>query len=285
MPVNAITSRSSAAAPPQRIHYAITRTQLDALPEEQQQAFALLLGLAQQQDVAGIAEVKRLAGVGNPAGLPAGHEAIGPETLAKVAALFRHAGHPLTREHVNAFKANRGLTGGSTLGPTTAKALLDEVRGGTEPPADYTRVSFRGVTVNRRTQVMLQRAEARSRQLGGPASFALTQGSYHAGVSKSAGTHDGGGALDVSVAGRSAASIAVMVRALREAGFAAWSRGPADGMSPHIHAVAIGDRHLSASARHQVWEYFQGGDGLVGSRLDGNRALGRPMPAWARRYG
>lgn len=287
MPVTSIASvatRAAAAAPPPRIHYAITREQVNALPEERRQAFALLVGLAQQQDVAGIAELKRLAGVGNPAGLPPGHEAIGPETLAKVAALFRQAGHPLTREHVNAFKANRHLTGGSTLGPTTAKALLDEVRGAAEPPADYTRVSFRGVTVNRRTQVMLQRAEARSRALGGPSSFALTQGSYHPGVSKSAGTHDGGGVVDVSVEGRSASSISTMVRALREAGFAAWSRGPADGMSPHIHAVAIGDRQLAPVARNQVWEYFQGGDGLVGSRPDGNRAVGRPAPAWARRY-
>lgn len=138
--------------------------------------------------------------------------------------------------------------------------------------------------MNRRTLVLLERAEAISRRLGGPSRFSLTQGSYHHGVSKSAHTHDGGGAIDVAVGGLSTRTRDVIVRALREAGFAAWSRGPADGMSPHIHGIAIGDRQATPQAWHQVSEYFHGGDGLIGSRADGDRRLGRPVPAWALRY-
>lgn len=286
MPVSAVAPRapSSFTTGPQRVQYLLTAEQVSRLPEEQRNAFKLLTGLANQQDVAGIRDLKRWAGVGNPAGTPAGHEAIGPETLAKVAAAMRSAGQPLTKEHVNEFKANRKLTCGSELGPTTAKALLAEARRHMGPPDDYTRVSFRGVTLNRRTVSMLEQAEATSARLGGPARLSFAQGSYHAGVSKSGHTHDGGGAVDISVAGTSSRTRAVMVRALREAGFAAWSRGEADGMSPHIHAIAIGDRQATPQAKHQVWEYFNGGDGLVGDRRDGNRDLGRPIPAWAWQY-
>ncbi|MBS1149596.1 MAG: peptidoglycan-binding protein, partial [Myxococcaceae bacterium] len=260
-------------------------SQLSALPQPEQNAFKLLEALASAEDVKAISDVKRWAGVGNPAGMAAGHEAIGPQTLKDVAAAFARAGHPLTTEHLNAFKANRRLSGGSQLGPTTARALVNEVvRANTEPAADYTHVAFRGVTVNRRTATMLTRAEQLSNGLGGPARFTLSQGSYHPGVSKSAGTHDGGGVVDVSVSGKSRADQLQMVKALRQAGFAAWLRGSAENMSPHIHAVAIGDRQLAAGARHQVAEYFWGGDGLVGDRSDPNRALGRPMPQWARKY-
>lgn len=275
------TARASNA--PTRIHYSVTAAEVAQLPEQQRNAFKLLVGLALREDVSGIAALKRLAGVSNPEGLPAGHEAIGRETLEKVANAFSAAGHPLTSAHVNEFKANRKMGGGSELGPDTAKALADVVTGEAEPPADYTRVSFRGVTLSRRSVVMLERAEAISRSLGGPGRFEFAQGSYHPGVGKSGHTHDGGGAVDVSVKGTSSAERAAMVSGLREAGFAAWSRGNGDGMSPHIHAMAIGDRQMTPQARNQIDEYFDGGDGLVGDARDGNRALGRPVPDWAKR--
>ncbi|MHB8875326.1 MAG: hypothetical protein ACYC8T_16700 [Myxococcaceae bacterium] len=285
MPVSGVSSGSAGAGQTNRIHYYLTKDEVAALPEQQRNAFKLLVGLAKRQNVAGIAELKQWAGVSNPDGLAKGHEAIGRHTVEAVAKAFAAAGHPLTTEHVNAFKANRKMSGGSELGPDTAKALLDTVRGAMKPPDDYTRVSFRGVTLNRRTVSMLEQAEAISRSLGGPSRFGLTQGSYHAGVGKSGHTHDAGGVIDISVYDRGPAERAAMVTALRRAGFAAWSRGPADGMSPHIHAVAIGDRQMTWQAHHQVDEYFGGGDGLVGDRADGNRDLGRPIPDWARRSG
>ncbi len=148
------------------------------------------------------------------------------------------------------------------------------------PPSDYHRGVFRGARINVRTKVLLQRAELYK----GGARFKLTQGSYNKGVAASAGTHDGGGALDVSVRGKSQAEINRMVKALRRAGFAAWQRTPADGFSPHIHAIAIGDREAAPLAKRQVQSYFAGRSGLRGNGPDRNRALGRPYPTWAKKF-
>lgn len=156
--------------------------------------------------------------------------------------------------------------------------------GPAEPPANYQRVTSHGVTMNVRTRAMLQQAETYARRMGVPVPFSISQGSYHRGYGPSAGTHDGGGALDLRVGGLSRATQLKFVKALRMAGFAAWSRGHYDGFAPHIHAVAIGDREASATAKGQVREYFRGGDGLVGSHPDYDAAAGRPYPAWARRF-
>ena len=44
------------------------------------------------------------------------------------------------------------------------------------------------------------------------------------------------------------------------------------------------DRELSAQAKSQVQEYFNGGDGLVGSSADPDGNLGRNVPRWAQRF-
>ena len=149
------------------------------------------------------------------------------------------------------------------------------------PPSDYHRVTFRGGQMNVRTKVLLQRAEIYWK---GGATFSVTQGSYHTGVAASAGTHDGGGALDLSVRGKSQAQINQMVKALRQAGFAAWQRTPADGFAPHIHAIAIGDRQAASLAKSQVQKYFAGRNGLANNGPDRNRAVGRPYPTWAKKF-
>lgn len=135
------------------------------------------------------------------------------------------------------------------------------------------RVTRNGKTLNKRTLDMLERAEAR---YGG--SFYVVQGSYNAGgVSASAGTHDGGGAVDLSVSGL---NIADAVKALREVGFAAWYRAPLAGVwNAHIHAIAIGDADLASGARSQVAAYYAGRDGLAGNRADSSW---RPesIPVW-----
>lgn len=149
------------------------------------------------------------------------------------------------------------------------------------PPSNYHRVQFRGSEMNVRTQVLLQRAE---QYLKGDAQFSVTQGSYSTGVAASAGTHDGGGALDISVSGKSQAEIGKMVKALRQAGFAAWQRTPADGLPPHIHAIAIGDREAAPLAKQQVQNYFDGRNGLANNGPDRNAAVGRPYPRWAAKF-
>ena len=153
-----------------------------------------------------------------------------------------------------------------------------------QPARDYTHVHTRGVTLNRYTETLLERAEAISKSLGGPSAIHLSQGSYHKGVAASAGTHDKGGALDVKVSGLSHKQIETLVKSLRTAGFAAWHRVP-PAFGEHIHAIAIGDGDVTSLAASQVQDYFNGRDGLAHHRSGPDaREAGRPFPQWAAKY-
>lgn len=127
------------------------------------------------------------------------------------------------------------------------------------------RLTVDGKTINRRTKNMLREAAAHL----GVSHIPLTQGSYNVGgVALSAGTHDGGGAVDTPahVFGHSPREV---VLALRMVGFAAWHRTPAQGPWPeHIHAVAIGDRELAPAAARQVDAYRAGRNGLASNLID-----------------
>ncbi|TDE27649.1 peptidoglycan-binding protein [Actinomadura sp. 6K520] len=127
------------------------------------------------------------------------------------------------------------------------------------------RVSTGGVIVNTRTRDMLAEAE---RLLG--RDLVLEQGSYNPGGDPtSAGTHDGGGVVDISVKGMSSATRTAAVRALRRVGFAAWVRSPDQGDWPwHIHAAAISDTDLSSQAQHQTGDYYLGLNGLANRNPD-----------------
>ncbi|MQY05878.1 peptidoglycan-binding protein [Actinomadura macrotermitis] len=122
------------------------------------------------------------------------------------------------------------------------------------------RVPAGGVVIDTRTRSML----AEAKRLFGR-DLVLDQGSYNPGGDPtSAGTHDGGGVVDVSVKGMNAATRVAAARALRRAGFAAWVRSPRQGAWPwHIHAVAISDTDLSTQAQHQVGDYYLGQNGLA----------------------
>lgn len=146
----------------------------------------------------------------------------------------------------------------------------------TEPAHNYTRVMYGGKTVNQRTKDMLVSAEAIFGE-----GFRLSQGSYHPGTSASAGTHDGGGVVDISTTGMSVADRDRAVQALRRVGFFAWLRTPPK-FDYHIHAVAIGDQQLSPAAKRQVTQGFADQDGLAGHGPD---PASDPYPAWTRKYG
>lgn len=122
------------------------------------------------------------------------------------------------------------------------------------------RVDWGEFTVDARTRSMLQEAQAILNR-----SIVLDQGSYNPGGDPtSAGTHDGGGVVDISVAGMSTTTRTKVVRVLRQVGFAAWLRNPNQGDWPwHIHAAAISDTDLSSSAQHQVGDYYLGLNGLA----------------------
>ncbi|PZS27144.1 MAG: peptidoglycan-binding protein [Pseudonocardiales bacterium] len=122
-----------------------------------------------------------------------------------------------------------------------------------------------GIVINTRTQSMLAAAET---ILG--RTLVLSQGSYNPGGDpSSAGTHDGGGVVDVSVSGMTPAYRVTVAKALRTVGFAAWVRNPSQGDWPyHIHAAAISDTDLSSPAQHQTGDYYLGKNGLAGGAPD-----------------
>ena len=127
------------------------------------------------------------------------------------------------------------------------------------------RLTRDGMVVNARTDAMLSEAE---RLLG--RTLTLDQGSYNPGGDPtSAGTHDGGGVVDISVSGMTATRRTAVTKVLRQVGFAAWVRSPSQGDWPwHIHAVAISDTDLSSQAQHQVGDYYLGLNGLANRAAD-----------------
>lgn len=202
---------------------------------------------------------------------------------------------PVTRAAVQAFERKHGWTADGVAGARVQATLAKEVKALPKPswktvgppPSDYRIVTFRGVKVNVRTRVMIERAESYMKQMGINSKLSFSQGSYNTSVSASAGTHDGGGALDIRINGFSSATADNVVKALRMAGFAGWRRGVNDSFPPHIHAIAMGDARATQVAKNQVAEYRRGGDGLVGSRGDMHLTstghnIGRPVPNWAR---
>lgn len=124
----------------------------------------------------------------------------------------------------------------------------------------YDLVWFRSKKMDRMTRAALVAAE---RKLG--YQLTVVQGSYNAGgVAASAGTHDGGGVVDLT-----AHDWQRKVDVLRSIGWAAWYRPERPGVwSPHIHAVLVGHGRLSEGAQDQVEEYLSGYDGLAGSGRD-----------------
>ena len=146
--------------------------------------------------------------------------------------------------------------------------------------------TYGGKRVNTRTRLMLQAAD----NLLPRWNFSLVQGSYNpGGVGASAGTHDGGGVVDVSVGGLSSTQMWEEVRALRTVGFAAWLRTPAQGFDYHIHAVAIADPDIWQQdgghvARDQVCSFWRGHNGLAGDGLDNTPSAYRVSFTWWEKY-
>lgn len=140
----------------------------------------------------------------------------------------------------------------------------------------YERVTHQGKALDRYTLYGIRAAE---KALG--FALTLTQGGYNkGGVKASAGTHDGGGVVDVDTDGLSRAGKTLVVRALRVAGFAAWLRTPAQGdWGEHIHAVQLGNARRSAGAKRQAEAYRRGRNGLANNgKDDGPRVKIRILP-------
>lgn len=151
-----------------------------------------------------------------------------------------------------------GLTSLDRLGFTLANPV----------GAPGARSGYSGVTLNARTIAMLRAANGR---LG--CALDATKGSYTGPDGASAGTHAGGGAVDLSVRTRCGNSISTVVTALKTVGFAAWYRDWSGNQ--HIHAIAISDLDMATEtvfpgvfdSRGQIVAWAQGNDGLSGARV------------------
>jgi len=186
----------------------------------------------------------------------------GTSTIAAYAAYQRSLGYT-------------GLDASGLPGPTSLRSLGDGRYTVVRAISPGSIVTLRGVQVNTRTRTMLFEAE---RLLG--RQLTLTQGSYHTGNPASAGTHDGGGVLDISVTGLTTTLRTTVVRQLRTVGFAAWLRNPSQGDWPyHIHAVAISDTDQSSGAQHQAGDYYLGQNGLANRGPDDGPAVS-PKRTW-----
>ena len=138
------------------------------------------------------------------------------------------------------------------------RAALTVLKGPGRAPQPYERTTVRGKTLDQLTHYALLAVEHR---LGyRPLSLDVLQGSYNpGGVGASAGTHDGGGAVDLTPL-----EWQHKVRALRAVGFAAWHRPAIPGLwGEHVHAVLIGNDKLSPAAQAQVRDYREHRNGLA----------------------
>ncbi|MGQ0840868.1 peptidoglycan-binding domain-containing protein [Actinokineospora sp.] len=172
-----------------------------------------------------------------------------------------------------AYQRSLGYTGidaSGLPGPTSLRTLGEQRYTVVKLVSAGSKVTYHGKLMNTRTKAMLVEAE---RRFG--TSFGVTQGSYNAGgTPASAGTHDGGGALDISVSGMSSTTRTNAARALRQVGFAAWVRTPAQGdWGYHIHAIALADPDQSTGAYHQSGDYYLGYNGLANRAPDDGPAV------------
>jgi peptidoglycan hydrolase-like protein with peptidoglycan-binding domain len=141
--------------------------------------------------------------------------------------------------------------------------------------------AYGGQQVNTRTSNMLAAAEAMLSW-----SLVLSQGSYTSADPTSAGTHDGGGVVDVSVTSMTTTQRWETVRALRTVGFAAWLRNPSQGSWPyHIHAAAVSDPDLAPAASNQIHDYYFGKNGLANHAPDDTPTAYQVAFTWWEKYG
>jgi peptidoglycan hydrolase-like protein with peptidoglycan-binding domain len=139
--------------------------------------------------------------------------------------------------------------------------------------------TYGGKRVNTRTKNMLAAADGKLSW-----SITLTQGSYTIGNPDSAGTHDGGGVVDINVSSMSTTQRWQTVKALRDVGFAAWLRTPEQGFSYHIHANAVCDTDMSSPAQAQIHDYFFGKNGLASHAADNTPDAYKGTFTWWEKY-
>ncbi len=174
-----------------------------------------------------------------------------------------------------------GIDANGIPGPTSLTRLGDGRYTVTRTVSTGSRTdAYSGKRVNTRTRSMLAAADAMLSW-----SIVLSQGSYTSSNPASAGTHDGGGVVDISVSALSTTQRWQTVKALRTVGFAAWLRNPSQGDWPyHIHAAAVCDPDLSTQARNQIHDYYFGKNGLANHAADDTPSSYRMAFTWWEKY-
>jgi peptidoglycan hydrolase-like protein with peptidoglycan-binding domain len=137
------------------------------------------------------------------------------------------------------------------------------------------KVRFDGHIFDKRTGDMLKEVQKRfGKRLD------VIQGSYNNGK-YSAGTHSGGGAVDLGIPYSGKDSLRLL-KIMREVGFAAWIRDSRDGFGRHIHGIAIGAPELGSVAKGQIKDYKAKPqrNGLKGHAKDRYSYLKVPVRTW-----
>lgn len=148
----------------------------------------------------------------------------------------------------------------------------------------YSRVTWRGHRFDNRTVSAIKWAE-KNWQAVAPKKrppWRIGQGSYSDG-SLSAGTHNGGGAVDIMFSGLTVKQRRSAVRWLRRAGFAAWGRTGSGWVgNEHVHGILRAHNTASWQAEQQVVAYDNHRNGLANNAYDGTWRPKRPR-RWSHR--
>jgi len=148
----------------------------------------------------------------------------------------------------------------------------------TVPKPPCVRVLWRGVVVCSHTVPKLN-AWAKSVGAGIYLKPLPGCGSYQTSTAASAGTHAGGGAIDIDLRSVASGSRKWVADKGRTSGLqVAWHRNAISGLwTWHAHALDPDCPQLARVAAAQCVEMFNGGDGLVGTTPDGNTRVNVPQ--------
>jgi len=252
----------------------VTREEFQTLDEETRCALKLLMHIGREPT--NLMVVRQALGVRDSDKVPNGTILVGRVTAERLVRWAHQTGWTLDGGGLAKIARVRGAAN-PAVDAALARFVADAVLCRNEPAHDYTHYSQGGKVVNRRTVLMLKAAEARLGELR----LGISKGSY-VDTGRGAHPHMGGGVVDVFLGDVSSQMVERAVLALREVGFAAWSRSRAE--SSHIHAVAIGDREMAAAAWWQVKAFFRGRDGRTRAGRDPHRHLKAKAPRWTARY-
>ncbi|OGQ89669.1 MAG: hypothetical protein A2289_09540 [Deltaproteobacteria bacterium RIFOXYA12_FULL_58_15] len=255
----------------------VTAQQWERLDVETQTGVRILMVVGRSPER--LIAVREALGVRGSKKVPDGMVLVGSVTAERLVQWAHGNGWTFDRGGLEKIAEARGVDS-PDINESMAQFVSDAVLCRDEPDHNYTRHTHEGRTINRRTVTMVKSAEA---SLPEGMTFGVIKGSYIEVGTRGAHPHVGGGVVDLSISTPwTQEAIRRAVGELRRAGFAAWFRDRSE--VPHLHAVAIGDREMSAAAWWQVKAFFAGRDGRTRLAQDPHADIGAESPEWSIRY-